>query len=31
MDTAALHNPFTLFHSYRLHIREGVKTEPIIT
>lgn len=30
-DRAALHNPFALFPSSRLHIREGVKTEPIIT
>lgn len=31
MDRAALHNPFALFLSSRLHIRGGVKTEPIIT
>lgn len=31
MDRAALHNPFALFLSSRLHIREGVKTELIIT
>lgn len=30
-DRTALHNPFALFLSSRLHIREGVKTEPIIT
>lgn len=31
MDRAALHNPFAQFVSSRLHVREGVKTEPIIT
>lgn len=31
MDRAALHNSFALLLSSRLHIREGVKTEPIIT
>lgn len=31
MDRAALHNPFGLFLSARLHFKEGVKTEPIIT
>lgn len=30
-DIAALHNPFALFPSSRLRIRDGVKTEPIIT
>lgn len=31
MDRAALHNPFAGLLSSRLHISEGVKTEPIIT
>lgn len=31
MDRAAFHNPLALFFSSCLHIREGVKTELIIT
>lgn len=30
-DRAALHNSFALLPSSHLHIREGVKSEPIIT